>query len=111
MRSFSRMTLVILGTMGVTVSSLAGSPVTADQALSLGKKLCAPLIHDKLTSVQWSVYPANAGSNQRVENGSHWLVDGQYYPKMPRGTIGVIDVTVWVPKDGSQPQPCDSVIN
>jgi hypothetical protein len=105
-----RAALLILGASLVT-PSFAGSSVTADQALALGKKLCSPLVSNALTPVRWSVYSANEGSNLRVEKGKYWLVDGQYYPKTPPGVISVIDLTIWVPKGGTRPQPCDAVSN
>jgi hypothetical protein len=102
--------LIILGTCVVT-PSLANHSVTADEALALGKKLCTPLVDGALTPARWTVYPANAGNNLRDEKGAYWLVDGQYYPKTPQGTISVIDMMVWVPKDGTPPKPCNSVSN
>jgi hypothetical protein len=91
--------------------SFADPPVTADQALALGEELCAPLVSKAVTSVHWIVYPANAGSNKRVENGAYWLVDGQYYPQTPPGIFSVIDMVIFVPKSGMPPEPCSAISN
>jgi hypothetical protein len=106
-----RITFLILGMTCLPTSSFAGSSVTANQALALGKNLCTPLISNALTPVRWIVYPANAGSNRKNEKGDYWLVDGQYYPKTPPGVLSVIDMIIWVPKNGTHPEPCSAVSN
>ena len=85
--------------------------VTADQALAMGKKLCASLISKDAGPIHWMVYPANADSDMEVENGKYWLVDGRYEPKTEAGTSSVIDMLTSVPKDGTAPKPCLAVSN
>jgi hypothetical protein len=100
---------LLFGMTCVARCSSADSPVTADQALASGKKLCAPLVSDAITPVHWIVYSANDGSDldeDADENGDYWLVVGQYTPQTPPGVMSVISMLIWVPKNGTQPKPC-----
>lgn len=71
----------------LSAAATLADPITADQALALGKKLCAPLISKGAGPIRWIVYPADGKTNIRAENGDYWLVDGQYYPQTLPGVI------------------------
>jgi hypothetical protein len=85
--------------------------VTASDALVIGKKLCAPLVLYAITPVHWSVVMSDGHTNLPVAAGDYWRVDGQYYPKTKPGIISVMDVYIYVPRNGDTPAPCYGMTN
>ena len=106
----SRSAVLILA-LACSAGCATAAPVTAGDALALAKKMCAPLATDAATPVQWKVTESDEIHNIWKGPGDYWLADGQYYPKTSPGVISVIDLLLFVPKDGTPPKPCTGVSN
>lgn len=90
----------------LAVACAGWSPVTADDALAIAKKLCAPRISKKYGEGHWGVKDWDCDSVSDC-----WKVDGRYYLIPPPSVLAAVDLIVLVPKDGRQPKACDSLVN